>query len=153
MEQAIRMDEMPLHAAGSVRSAPEVARWRAAYADALAQPECQEAQNQHLVQLQTWPNLSRLPPELVAPASRICALLWRKPTVSFLVPHVLKTPKHETCALLHVLQAMGHVTALRTDGNSVRGALEAQEEAASLVNPERSRNSLFGKLWLRLVRT
>src|SRR5450830_1926279 len=86
--------------------------WRAAYHHVLGRMSS-EVPTKELIQLLSWPNLSRLPDELVVPVTRICALLWRKPTVGFLVPRVLEAPVRQTCALLEVLQDFGHVTSPR----------------------------------------
>jgi len=118
---------------------------------ALSRTLLQEPPSQHLLQLLHWPNLSRLPIELVAPVARICALLWRKPTVCFLVPRVLKTSVHETCALLCVLQEFGHVTSPRLGSSVAAVTVEEPQAPASPESIARANNSLFRKLWARLL--
>lgn len=123
-------------------------RWRAAYQLALDRVPSEMPLGQGLIRLLCWPNLSRLPDELVVPVTRICALLWRKPTVGFLVSRVLGAPQRETCALLGVLQEFGHVGSPRQDLERAEVTAPEREGALPLV---RASNSLVGKLWLRLV--
>jgi hypothetical protein len=111
----------------------------------------QDPSSQRLIHLLFWPNLSRLPAEFVAPVTRICALLWCKPTVCFLVPRVLKTPLQETSALLCVLQEFGHVTSPHQGISFTEVELPEQVASPYLDSPARANNSLFGKLWARLV--
>lgn len=123
-------------------------RWHAAYQLALDRVPSEMPLGQGLIRLHCWPNLSRLPDELVVPVTRICALLWRKPTVGFLVWRVLDAPQRETCALLSVLQEFGHVTASRQDSERSEITVPERQEAPHVA---RASNSLVGKLWLRLV--
>ncbi len=97
-------------------------RWRAAYRQVSQQRSTTSSGllMRELLQLWSWPNLSRLPEELVAPVTRICALLWRKPTVGFLVSRLLDAPVHQTVTLLEVLQGFGHVASPRTLSGFVR---------------------------------
>lgn len=124
--------------------------WRAAYYHVLCRLPS-EAITRDLVQLVSWPNLSRLPQEFVAPVTRICALLWRKPTVGFLVPRVLETPTRQTCALLEVLRDFGHVTS--PGGVPGRPEDARHEDGADLpaATPAQATHSLISKLWQRLV--
>lgn len=123
--------------------------WRAAYRHVSDQLVSSESVTRELVQLVSWPNLSRLPEELVVPVTRICALLWRKPTVGFLVPRVLDAPGLETAVLLEVLQGFGHVASVRTLPE--RPEIAQNETAAGTpVLPVRA-GSLLGKLWQRLT--
>lgn len=104
-----------------------------------------------LVQLQSWPDLPRLPEELLAPVARICALLWRKPTVGYLVARTLGLPPGQVAVLLRALQAFGHVEVVGecaprlelTDGAAAASA-QAEPEAASVP-------SVVAKLWQRLM--
>jgi hypothetical protein len=129
--------------------------WRSAYYGALAH-QSPESASWDLFQLASWPNLSRLPEELVVPVTRICALLWRKPTVGFLVPRVLAMPAPQTLALLAVLSDLGHVVKPRCTGRvagpdlqSLHDEMHHQTEtaASSATKP----SSLVSKLWHRLV--
>jgi len=125
-------------------------RWRAAYHHVLSRMPS-DAITRELIQLVSWPNLSRLPDELVVPVTRICALLWRKPTVGFLVPRVLEAPVHQTCALLEVLQDFGHVTSLGGVLGRSEGAPDESDADLPAAPPARATPSLVSKLWQRLV--
>ncbi|MGZ5887810.1 MAG: hypothetical protein ACXWKI_12800 [Ramlibacter sp.] len=85
----------------------EELEWRLAYRDALRHGDLDA---HALLHLKSWPNLPRLPDELVEPVARICALLWRKPTVGYLIPRVLDLPADQVAHVLRVLQAFGHVS-------------------------------------------
>lgn len=124
--------------------------WRAVYHHALCRLPS-DAITRELIQLVSWPNLSRLPEELVVPVTRICALLWRKPTVGFLVPRVLDAPAHQTCALLEVLQDFGHVMSPRGVLGRPEGSPHESDADMPAVPPARAAHSLVSKLWQRLV--
>ena len=110
-----------------------------------------------MIRLQSWPNLTRLPLDLVAPVTQICALLWRKPAVGFLIPRVLDADSAQVFALLEVLQGFGHVkvsggvaspqpVASPDSGEDSRGGVDSQ--GVFVVPPT---GSLVGKLWRRLA--
>lgn len=84
----------------------EELQWRLAYQDARREDD---SDAHALLHLQSWPNLTRLPEELIEPATRICALLWRKPTVAFLLPRLLDLPADLVRSVLCALQTFGHV--------------------------------------------
>lgn len=131
-------------------------QWRAAYQSALRNQSFGVDAND-LIRLRSWPNLTRLPLDLVAPVTQICALLWRKPAVGFLIPRVLDADPAQVCALLEVLQGFGHVKvsggvaspqpgAFPDSGEDSRGGADSQ--GVFVVPPT---GSLVGKLWRRLV--
>ena len=126
-------------------------RWRGAYQRALNRKPSEVTGGQHLIQLLAWPNLSRLPGEFVVPVTRICALLWRKPTVGFLVARVLEVPQHETAALLEVMQEFGHVALLRQNIQPVEATVPEQDGRLPPESPSGAGVSLVRKLWLRLI--
>lgn len=145
----------------------EELRWRAAYHDHWPAPPDQPALGHDLVALNTWPNLPRLPEELLAPVARVCALLWRKPTVGYLIPRVLQLPAHQAFTLLKVLQAFGHVTApglsvapgmeatpARPPHEGARGesGLPAGDDWQAANTLQLDAGSFIGKLWQRLTR-
>lgn len=130
--------------------------WRAAYHCALWNLQS-EVEVNDLIRLQSWPNLTRLPLELVAPVTQICALLWRKPAVGFLIPRVLDADAMQVRALLGVLQGFGHIKVSRTvlspqpvaspdAGEDSHGAGGSQGDDMA-----RPAGTLVGKLWRRLV--
>lgn len=85
----------------------EELQWRLAYHDAAQSGAIHS--DHALLHLEHWPNLTQLPEELIEPVTRICALLWRKPTVGYLVARVLDMPADRASHVLHVLQVFGHV--------------------------------------------
>lgn len=141
-------------------------QWRAAYHVVLANGS-PESVTWDLFQLVSWPNLSRLPEELVEPVTRICALLWRKPTVGFLVSRVLAMPAHQALAVLTVLRDQGHVVSPRSSQRAPAGAAPrqgAQPDSSMFqdtpadydldgvaTDSKPAKQSLVGKLWRRLV--
>jgi hypothetical protein len=108
-----------------------------------------------LLQLVSWPNITRLPEEHVIPVIQICSLLWRKPTVGFLVARVLDFPVQEVNALLKLLHDLGHVVAPRAalpDALTEGGTHVSDEPAMANAKAQESpRASLVSKLWQRLV--
>jgi hypothetical protein len=103
-----------------------------------------------LVKLRHWPDVSALPESLAAPIVRICALLWRKPTASFLMPRILEISSDETDALLWVLQAFGHVEiASQLADRTEEGALA--EGAGDTGTHDGASGSVIAKLWRRLL--
>ena len=130
--------------------------WRAAYHCAL-RDQSANVQANDLVRLRSWPNLSRLPVELVAPVTQICALLWRKPAVGFLIPRVLEADSAQVGALLDVLQGFGHITVSKTVMNpqlvaTPDSVLDSQTAVdAGEAPPARRTDTLAGKLWRRLI--
>lgn len=125
----------------------EELQWRLAYHDAA-----QEGTNvaaHALLQLQHWPNVTQLPEELVEPVTRICALLWRKPTVGYLVSRVLDLPPDRTAHVVRVLQMFGHVSrpAAVAPENISPLAIDTTEQAPAMA----STASRFYKRLLRLA--
>jgi len=127
--------------------------WRSAYHHVQGQ-QSPESATWDLFQLVSWPNLSCLPEELVVPVTRICSLLWRKPTVGFLVSRVLDMPAPQALALLAVLRNLGHVVSPRGLGGGRPDAMAQQEreviEQQAATEPVKG-GTLVGKLWRRLV--
>jgi hypothetical protein len=131
----------------------EELRWRAAFHDHQL-PADRAADARHdLLQLLSWPDLPGLPDELLAPVTRICALLWRKPTVAYLVPRILQLAPESVFPLVRVLEEFGHVAAVH--GAPREAALQpiaaraehapAAPEAAPAAPP------MLARLWQRLV--
>lgn len=132
-------------------------RWRVAYQGALWGHGSAVAPNE-LVRLRSWPNLTRLPPELVAPVTQVCALLWRKPVVGFLIARVLQADAAQMSAVLQVLKDLGHIhlsgacapatpTAMATVGTGDETLASVADQ--DLAAPAGA--SMVGKLWRRLT--
>jgi hypothetical protein len=103
-----------------------------------------------LLQLVSWPPLTRLPaeddPEVLG---RVCALLSCKPTVRFLVPRVLGLPPPRVATALELLHQRGHLRVL--GGDACPGAVvRAGPEGANVPEPV-APGSPLGKLWRHLV--
>lgn len=110
----------------------------------------------HLLELASWPNLTRLPPEIAGPTARVCALLWRKRTAGLLVARVLNLPSDEVQLLLQVLRRFGHVRPARAldirPETRVCEALPASESPEAVEAPRPLRpDSLLSKFWQRLT--
>jgi hypothetical protein len=134
----------------------EELQWRAAFHTALAEQQSGAAVSHQLVHLLFWPNLTRLPEELIEPVTRICALLWRKPTVGYLVARVLELPQDRTAVILRVLQMFGHVMLPRADEPAAGHAACAQRSPAAdsqaMAEPARAADGMVSRLWKRLLR-
>lgn len=122
--------------------------------DELSRDSANQMLSPGLVKLIRWPDLSTMPDELAEPVARICALLWRKSTVSYLIARILDADPRRTAVLLRVLQACGCVqlqlVAGRTESSSTDNteAIEAPM-ADTVVKNERS--SMISKFWKRLL--
>jgi hypothetical protein len=124
----------------------EELQWRLAYHDAA---QAGTVDSSHaLLHLQHWPNLTQLPEELIEPVTRICALLWRKPTVGYLVARVLDLPSDRVAYVVRVLQMFGHVNQPLTASNGP--IAEAANDAAAPQPAKASTASRFFKRLLRL---
>jgi len=126
-------------------------QWRAAYSEALKQP-ADVALPRELVHLLEWPNLTRVPDDLVPAVIRVCALLWRKPTVGFLLPRILGLPAEQVGAVVQALQQFGHVRVARSDNAAASAEAASAAEAEVAAAAPSATTSLVGKFWQRLVR-
>lgn len=130
----------------------EELQWRAAFHGAACEMAPQAQLPRGLVQLVSWPNVTRLPEELIEPVTRICALLWRKPTVGFLIPRVLELPPERAAAIVRVLQMLGHAHA---PGTAEGAAPLPAEDALPRMQPREAQQqpaSVVARLWKRLMR-
>jgi len=105
----------------------EELQWRLAYHD--ARQEDPSHAGLELLHLASWPNLTRLPEELIEPVTCICALLWRKPTVGYLLARVLDLPGDRVAHVVRVLQMFGHVNrpVVAAKGNAAPAAPAAPD--------------------------
>lgn len=101
-----------------------------------------------LLQLNSWPKLTQLPPpadhEMLA---RVCALLACKPTVGFLVPRILGAPAPRVQRALEALYRDGHV---RLAGGAA-GVGTMTDAGDEIVSPPPRQASLLHRLWQRLA--
>lgn len=105
-----------------------------------------------LVKLREWPDLSAVPEEYIAPVSRICALLWNKPTASHLISRILGGDREETYKALQMLQAFGFIEMFSIHGSEPQHAPAPSAEPVVPETPVKSGLSSFiGKLRQRLL--
>lgn len=106
-----------------------------------------------LARLRRWPDLADVPDEFVAPISRLCALLWNKPTASHLIGIVLGGNRNENLEILQMLHVSGYVELLsvRRDSASPPAPLEAAPSPASEPGRSSGLTSFIGKLRQRLL--
>lgn len=104
-----------------------------------------------LVKLLRWPDLADVPADLAPAVVRICALLWRKPCASTLMPRVLDADPSQTAALLQVLRDLGCVEIntgfadrVENDASAVAGS--ATPDGVAGTAPAR----VISRLWQRL---
>jgi hypothetical protein len=151
---------LPFSDAGAIRagaavwgSAPEDSspvselRWLAAYHQACAHG-ARDACSPGLAKLRHWPDLSTVPTDMAPEMIRMCALLWRKPTATTLIPRILGADPERTCALLAVLQAFGHVEIVAQLAAERSEERPPSQPAAVAESPQAS---VIARLWQRLI--
>jgi hypothetical protein len=131
-------------------------RWRAAIDAASAETGEGEGAGPELLLLDSWPDLTGVPDVMLGSVARICALLWRKPTVGFLVARTLQMPAREVAVLLRVLRSLGHVTAHSATATTATRALPevpAGPDPAGeyTMAPPAPVPSVLSKFWQRLL--
>lgn len=126
-------------------------RWRALVHDLYRAHGPDAVPGRELMRLLSWPDLPRLPDELLGPVTRLCALLWRKPTVGFLVARTLAAPPRQTAVLLAALQALGHVAGSGPAAPPRTDPVPAEEPELASEGPGEPVPGILGKLWQRLL--
>src|SRR5690348_7680623 len=113
-----------------------------------ASPSTAGSLDMALLQLNSWPKLTQLPPpadhEMLA---RVCALLASKPTVGFLVPRILGAPAARVQCALDALYRDGH---LRLAGPAA-GVATMTGASSEIVSPPARQASFLHRLWQRLA--
>jgi hypothetical protein len=66
-------------------------------------------ESKKLIHLVRWPQMSLLPPNYLAICARVCALLARKPSASFLIHRRLNLPAQKVGTVLLQLHAYGYI--------------------------------------------
>jgi hypothetical protein len=131
----------------------EELRWRALLHDVHRDAGADPAPSRELLSLQSWPDLPQVPEELLPPLTRICALLWCKPTVGYLVARVLQAPTGETAVLLRALQERGHVAASAASPAAADAPTPDSPAAdGSPATTNAPPPSIVTRLWQRLLR-
>lgn len=103
-----------------------------------------------LMRLRSWPELGEVPESLLAPVVRICALLWSKPTATYLVARVTGEDPTQTAALLRVMRGYGYVEMVAgQESDTSRSVGDLAAQAAVAAPPTRS--GFIGKFWQRLL--
>lgn len=97
-----------------------------------------------LVRLKEWPDMAMVPPELVQPVTRMCALLWRKPTAGVLLPLVLDYDARAVSVLLKTLRQLGCVQVSHA-GREEEGPSSGFEETSSLQGNKAFENDQYLK--------
>lgn len=105
-----------------------------------------------LVHLQSWPQLSDVPVDVLPMVARICALLARRPTTVSLVPLLLDLPQDEVFALIEVVRLYGHLhmEGPAQDDGATADPLAATAQAAEPTG-QTTGLSLVRKIWQRLL--
>lgn len=98
-----------------------------------------------LIRLVGWPDPADVPDEFIEPLLRLCALLWCKPTASYLVARALGADARQTATLLRLMLEAGQAELLAARAESTE--IEAPAVAAAVT----ARASFVGKLWKRLL--
>lgn len=130
---------------------------------AMVQAKSSSGSCHGLVVLQSWPDLTKIPADFVPSVTRLCALLWHKPTSSALLPRILQLETAEVFSLVKVMETMGHISVRSwTQGESAppQGFEQTSilQNATSLTPSSAARNSreekvsgMLSKLFARLV--
>jgi hypothetical protein len=108
-----------------------------------------------LVQLVSWPSLTRLPQDIQPAMARLCALLARKPSAASLLPLLLELPETQVFMLIEALRLYGHVqvSGLTSEADSAARASAPPQPAPVAAQPGQpaAAPSLIAKIWQRLI--
>lgn len=99
-----------------------------------------------VIRLHSWPELSRIAPDLTLDIARVCALLAVRPTGTPLISKLLNMPRERVAQIVQILHAQGHL-----DGSHSfqRNNIE-NPQAHEIASTENQPNSLLSRLWQRL---
>ena len=102
-----------------------------------------------VLKLYSWPELSRVPSDLVLDAARVCALLAVRPTGTPLIARLLDLPRERVAHIVELLHLYGHL-----DGSAMNVRPVEKEEQATLdliADPTPTKSpTLLGRLWQKL---
>ena len=102
-----------------------------------------------VLKLYSWPELSRVPSDLVLDAARVCALLAVRPTGAPLIARLLDLPRERVAHIVELLHLYGHL-----DGSAMNVRPVEKEEQATLdliADPTPTKSpTLLGRLWQKL---
>ena len=102
-----------------------------------------------VLKLYSWPELSRVPSDLVLDAARVCALLAVRPTSAPLIARLLDLPRERVAHIVELLHLHGHLDGSAMD---VRPAEKEEQETLDLIaDPTPTKSpTLLGRLWQKL---
>lgn len=102
-----------------------------------------------VLQLVSWPPLPQLLQETTPHATRVCALLARRPSAGMLIPVMLGISTQVAYPVLETLYNNGHIVPMAV----LTPEQTRQATAEPLQNPEpaAAAASFLGKIWHRLM--
>ena len=102
-----------------------------------------------VLKLYSWPELSRVPSDLVLDVARVCALLAVRPTGAPLIARLLDLPRERVAHIVELLHLHGHLDgtamAVRPAETEEQATLDLMADTASAKSP-----TLLGGLWQKL---
>ena len=104
-----------------------------------------------VLKLYSWPELSRVPSDLVLDAARVCALLAVRPTGAPLIARLLDLPRERVAHIVELLHLYGHLDGSAMDVRPVEKEEQATLDLIADPTPTKS-PTLLGRLWQKLSR-
>ena len=98
-----------------------------------------------VLKLYSWPELSRVPSDLVLDASRVCALLAVRPTGAPLIARLLDLPRERVAHIVELLHLYGHLDGSAMDVRPVEKEEQATLDLIADPTPTKS-PTLLGRL-------
>ena len=102
-----------------------------------------------VLKLYSWPELSRVPSDLVLDAARVCALLAVRPTSAPLIARLLDLPRERVAHVVELLHLYGHLDGSAMDVRPVEKEEQATLDLIADPTPTKS-PTLLGRLWQKL---
>ena len=102
-----------------------------------------------VLKLYSWPELSRVPSDLVLDAARVCALLAVRPTGAPLIARLLDLPRERVAHIVELLHLYGHLDGSAMDVRPVEKEEQATLDLIADPTPTKS-PTLLGRLWQKL---
>ena len=102
-----------------------------------------------VLKLYSWPELSRVPSDLVLDAPRVCALLAVRPTSAPLIARLLDLPRERVAHIVELLHLYGHLDGSAMDVRPVEKEEQATLDLIADPTPTKS-PTLLGRLWQKL---
>ena len=102
-----------------------------------------------VLKLYSWPELSRVPSDLVLDVARVCALLAVRPTGAPLIARLLDLPRERVAHIVELLHLHGHLDGSAMDVRPVEKEEQATLDLIADPTPTKS-PTLLGRLWQKL---